>query len=323
MKLRRFKQFEWLFLPIILHSLLLPSFFISKSYLQMVQYCLLFRRRLFMILFQDQIVEKTAINISPDDRGYYFGDGIYEMFRVYNGELFAKEAHFARLKRTAEAVRIQLPYSIELLEANLNTLLQVEKIIEGTVYVQITRGAAPRAHPFPLKAAPVLYAYCNEVKRPLHIMKQGITAHTVPDIRWLRCDLKTLNLLANVLAKQEAIDSGADEAILHRDGLVTECSLSNLMMIKAGVLLTHPANNLILHGVTRAIVLSLALEMELPILEEPFTLDALRTADEVFITGTTVEITPVVVIDQQKVADGFIGPITRQLQEAFEQKFLR
>jgi D-alanine transaminase len=276
-----------------------------------------------MILFQDQIVEKTAMHISPDDRGYYFGDGIYEVFRVYNGELFAKEAHFARLKRTAEAVRIQLPYSIELLEAKLNTLLQAEKIIEGTVYVQITRGAAPRAHPFPLKAEPVLYAYCNEVKRPLHIMKQGISALTVPDIRWLRCDLKTLNLLANVLAKQEAIDAGVDEAILHRDGLVTECSLSNVMMIKAGVLHTHPANNLILHGVTRAIVLALALELELPILEEPFTLDALRTADEVFITGTTVEITPVVVIDQQKVADGFIGPITVQLQEAFERKFLK
>jgi D-alanine transaminase len=276
-----------------------------------------------MILYQDQIIEKATIRISPDDRGYYFGDGVYEVFRVYNGELFAKEAHFARLKRTAEATRIQLPYSLELLEANLIALLLAEKIIEGTIYVQITRGVAPRAHPFPVKTESVVYAYCNEVKRPLHSIKQGITALTVPDIRWLRCDLKTLNLLPNVLVKQEALDAGADEAILHRDGVVTECSASNIMMVKAGVLHTHPANNLILHGVMRAIVLKLAIELGHPIMEEPFDLDALRTADEVFITGTTVEITPVIAINRQKVADGAIGPITQQLQEAFERKFLK
>jgi D-alanine transaminase len=276
-----------------------------------------------MILYQDQLVEKEWLHISPDDRGYYFGDGVYEVFRVYNGELFAKEAHFARLNRTAEAIRIRLPYSIERLEANLNALVQAEKIIEGIVYLQITRGAAPRAHPFPLNTEPVVYGYCSEVIRPLHSMKQGITALTVSDIRWLRCDLKTLNLLPNVLAKQEALDGGANEAILHRDGLVTECSASNIMMVKAGVLHTHPANNLILHGVMRAIVLTLAIELKLPILEEAFDLEALRSADEVFITGTTVEVTPVIAINQLKIAGGAIGPITLQLQEAFERKFLK
>jgi D-alanine transaminase len=275
-----------------------------------------------MILYHDQIVEKDTIHISPDDRGYYFGDGVYEVFRVYNGELFAKDLHFKRLLRTAEAIKIQLTYSIDVLDAKLTALLQAERIVEGTVYMQITRGVAPRAHPFPVKSEPVVYAYCNEVKRPLHTMKQGITALTVPDIRWLRCDLKTLNLLANVLAKQEALDGGADEAILHRDGLVTECSASNIMMVKSGNLYTHPANHLILHGVMRAIVLKLAAEMEIPIIEEPFNLEALRTADEVFITGTTVEVTPVIQIDFQKVADGSIGSITRQLQVAFERKFL-
>ena len=276
-----------------------------------------------MILFQDQIVEKTTVQISPDDRGYYFGDGIYEVFRVYNGELFAKEAHFERLIRTAAATKIQLPYSVEELTANLNKLLYAEKIGEGIVYVQITRGIAPRAHPFPVNSVPVVYAYCIEVKRPLHSMKQGITALTLPDIRWLRCDLKTLNLLANVMAKQEALDGEADEAILHRDGWVTECSASNIMMVKAGVLHTHPANHLILHGITRAIVLKIAAELKLPIVEEAFNLEALRTADEVFITGTTVEVTPVIAIDHAKVANGLIGSITLQLQQAFELKFLR
>lgn len=276
-----------------------------------------------MILYQDQLIEKDQLHLSPDDRGYYFGDGIYEVIRIYNGELFAKEAHFTRLLRTAEAVRIRLPYSIELLENNLLALVQAERIKEGIVYVQITRGAAPRAHAFPLNPEPVVYGYCNEVKRPIHNMKHGITALTVSDIRWLRCDLKTLNLLPNVLAKQEASDAGADEAILLRDGMVTECSLSNIMIVKAGKLYTHPANTLILHGVTRAIVLELASELELPIMEEAFDLDALLAADEVFITGTTVEVTPVIAINQQNITDGIIGPITLQLQDLFEQKYLK
>jgi D-alanine transaminase len=275
-----------------------------------------------LILYQDQIVEKEAIHISPDDRGYYFGDGIYEVFRVYNGALFAKEAHFKRLLRTAEATKIQLPYSIAELEAKLKSMLLAEKIIEGTLYLQITRGIAPRAHPFPASTQPVVYGYCNEVKRPLHMMNHGITALTIPDIRWLRCDLKTLNLLSNVLAKQEAIDGGAQEAILHREGMVTECSASNIMIIKDGVVRTHPANHLILHGVTREIVLKLAEELELAIEETPFDLADLRSADEVFITGTTAEITPVIEIDHQPIANGLIGPITRRLQKAFERKFL-
>jgi D-alanine transaminase len=271
-----------------------------------------------LILYHDRIVEKDSIHISPDDRGYYFGDGVYEVFRVYNGKLFAKEAHFQRLQRTVEAVKLRLPYSIVELEAHLEALLYEEKITEGTVYVQITRGAAPRAHPFPALTQPVVYAYCTEVKRPLHTMKNGITAKTIADIRWLRCDLKTLNLLANVLAKQEAVDSGAHEAILHRDGIVTECSASNIMIVKDGVVRTHPANHLILHGVTRAIVLRAAQKLELPVLEEPFDLEALLAADEVFITGTTVEVTPIIEVDGRMIADGKLGPITQRLQEAFE-----
>jgi D-alanine transaminase len=275
-----------------------------------------------VILYHDRIVAKDSIHISPDDRGYYFGDGVYEVFRVYNGKLFAKEAHFQRLLRTAEAVQIQLPYSVSKLEVLLEALLYEAKIVEGTVYVQITRGIAPRAHAFPAGTQPIVYAYCAEVKRPLHSMMHGITARTAADIRWLRCDLKTLNLLANILAKQEAVDGGADEAILHRDGCVTECSASNIMIVKDGVVRTHPANHLILHGVTRAIIIHLAQELALQVLEEPFQLADLLAADEVFITGTTVEVTPIIEVDRQPIADGSRGPITRRLQEAFERRFL-
>src|SRR5690606_10544068 len=130
----------------------------------------------------------------------------------------------------------------------------------GTLYMQITRGEGKRALAFPVDTPPVLIAYCTEVPRPLATMRDGITAMTIPDIRWLRCDIKSLNLLPNVMAKQEALDNGYAEAILHRDGIITECSASNIMIVKKGILYTHPANNYILHGITREVVLKLAEE---------------------------------------------------------------
>lgn len=271
-----------------------------------------------MYLYQNEFVPKEQVLISPDDRGYYFGDGVYEVFRVYNGTLFEADGHYARLQKSARDVRIPLPYSSEHLDGLLRKLIQLNELKEGTVYMQITRGAALRSHPFPQQAEPILMAYCTEMARPLHPMKQGITAVTMDDIRWLRCDLKTLNLLPNVMAKQHALDQGAQEVILHRNGTVTECSASNIMIVSNGVLRTHPANHLILHGITRDVVLRLASELNIPVKEEPFTLDDLRSADEVFITGTTTEITPIVSINKEPVGQGTRGAITEKLQTAFD-----
>lgn len=272
-----------------------------------------------MYLFEDRFVPKEHAHISPDDRGYYFGDGIYEVFRVYNGKLFEAGAHFDRLRRSADGIRIELPMTVAEMNAKLETLIEINRLREGTVYMQITRGAAPRSHPFPNNAKPVLMAYCNETKRPLETIRQGISAVTSDDIRWLRCDLKTLNLLGNVLAKQHALDQGAGEVILHRGGVVTECSASNFFMVKDGKLHTHPANHLILHGVTRGVVIKLADRLHIPVVEHPFNLEQLNQADECFITGTTVEITPVAQIDGRTVGSGKPGPVTEQLQKAFEQ----
>lgn len=272
-----------------------------------------------MFLLNDKLIKREQAAISPDDRGYYFGDGIYEVFRIYNGVLFEKEGHFQRLARSAREVKIPLPYSIEKIDALLEELLAAEQIQEGIVYIQITRGVAPRNHGFPpAGTTPVLTAYCKEVKRPLGQLQNGLRAVTIPDIRWLRCDIKTLNLLPNNLAKQEAVDRGADEAILHRSGTVTECSSSNIMIVKDGTILTHPADNLILHGVTRSAVLRLAARKGLELREEAFDLDALYRADEVFITGTTAEVTPIVEIDG-KPAGNPAGSVTRALQQAFEE----
>ncbi|NQX59935.1 D-amino-acid transaminase [Paenibacillus qinlingensis] len=276
-----------------------------------------------MYFYKNEFIHKKDIQISPDDRGYYFGDGIYEVFRVYNGQIYEGEAHMQRLERTASEVRLQLPYNNEEIIDIINKLIHHNNLIEGTVYLQITRGEAPRAHPFPAQAEPILLAYCSEVKRPLSTIQNGIKAITQPDIRWLRCDLKTLNLLPNVLAKQAALDHGVQEVILHREGTVTECSASNLMMVKDHLLYTHPANHLILHGITRAVVLRLAHALQVQVKEEPFTTEQLLQADEVFITGTTVEITSILLIDGQVIGTGTPGPITQRLQAEFERTFLQ
>jgi D-alanine transaminase len=275
------------------------------------------------MLWKGELVRKSDVCVSPDDRGYVFGDGIYEVFRVYNGHLFEKKAHLERLVRTAGGTKLRLPCGIRELSEQLERLVLQEGTKEGTVYLQITRGEAPRTHSFPKDARPVLMAYCQDVPRPTAVMQQGIKAVTLADIRWLRCDLKTLNLLPNTMAKQEALDRGADDAIWHRNGTVTECSASNIMMVKDGVIRTHPANHLILHGVTRAFVLKLAKRLELPVAEEPFTLDEMARADELFITGTTVEVTPIVSVDGRPVGSGKPGPVTRKLQKAFEAAIAR
>ncbi len=256
-----------------------------------------------MILFNDRFVSKEEVHVSMDDRGYYFGDGIYEVFRIYNGILFEKEAHLERLTRSAEAVRIPLPCSLTELERRLERLVALNGINEGTLYMQITRGEAKRAHPFPEDTKPVLTGYCTEVTRPMKAMMEGITAVTLPDIRWLRCDIKSLNLLPNILAKQEAVELGRGEAILHRDGIVTECSASNIMIVKKGTIYTHPANHYILHGITRALILKLAEEASIKVMEQTFSLDELYGADEAFICGTTVEITPIISVDGQPVGN--------------------
>jgi D-alanine transaminase len=256
----------------------------------------------WMILYNEQYVPHDDIRISMDDRGYYYGDGIYEVFRIYDGKLFEKEAHMARLTKSSQSARIPLPCTIDELEQRLVRLVELCEIHVGTLYMQITRGVSKRALPFP-DALPVLLAYCKVLPRPVELMKSGITAMTIPDIRWLRCDIKSLNLLPNVLAKQEAVDHGFNEAILHRDGVVTECSASNIMIVHEGKLFTHPANHLILHGVTRQLVLKLAEQEGIEIELRAFTLEELSNADEAFLCGTTTEITPIVSINNRPVGN--------------------
>jgi D-alanine transaminase len=273
-----------------------------------------------MILVQDQLMEQSNLHIEMEDRGYQFGDGIYEVIRVYDGRFFGMEEHLTRLERSAKEILMKLPYPKDLLKKRLEELVKANNIKDGQVYLQITRGVAERTHHFPDDPNGVLVAYTKEAQRPLNKMQAGINVLTMEDIRWLRCDIKSLNLLGNVLSKQKAKEAGCEEAILVRDDIVTEGSSSNVLIVKDGELWTHPANNLILNGITRNMVIELAEQSGMRVHEKTFTQENLMNADEVMITSTTMEISPVVTIDGKNVGDGTPGIATRKLQEKFNQR---
>ena len=275
-----------------------------------------------LILINDQFLERDQIKIDIEDRGYQFGDGVYEVIRVYNGEFFEGEAHITRLERSLDALKIQPPFALSALKGKLVELCIHNHLENGMIYLQITRGQAERTHAYPEKVKSVLTAYTKPLVRPLKDLHEGINICLTDDIRWLRCDIKSLNLLGNVLAKQEAVEGGYKEAIFHRNDQITEGSSSNIFIIKGKKLMTHPANNYILNGITRQWVLKQASELGLVVKEEVFSVHDLFQADEAFITSTTQEIMPVCQIEEQPVGEGVPGPLTRLLQKAFDEAIL-
>lgn len=271
-------------------------------------------------LLGDKIVPKKEISVSLEDRGYQFGDGVYEVIRVYGGVIFHLEAHLGRLDDSAKAIYIDLPCSLRKLGELLGELVKRNGIVDGKLYLQLTRGVHPRVHFIPEGIKPILTGYAEHVARPLTSLREGISALTVEDNRWLRVNIKSLNLLPNVLAKHRAKSQGADEAIFVRDGLVTEGSASNVYGIRDGVVYTHPANHLILNGITRQAIVRLSEELGIPWREVPISAEELARMDEVFVSNTILEICPVVSVDGRTIGDGKIGSVTASLQAAFERK---
>lgn len=271
-------------------------------------------------LWNDQVIEDEKVVIDKEDRGYQFGDGIYEVVKVYNGQFFTLDEHLDRLYESAEKVRITIPYTKDKMAMLLNELVEKNEINTGHVYFQVTRGASPRQHTFPEGVNAIITGNAVENARPEANFENGVKATLVEDIRWLRCDIKSLNLLGAVLAKQEAYEKGCYEAILHRGETVTEGSSSNISIIKDGVFYTHPANNLILNGITRQVILKCAAEIGLPVKEEAFTKSDLLAADEVIVSSTTSEVTPVIEIDGTVIGGGKAGEWTRKLQAQFDTK---
>jgi len=260
------------------------------------------------------------ISISPDDRGFLFGDGVYEVIRAYHGVPAFWGDHFARLARSAK--EIQLPFALEYVEFQdiLFTGLQQSGYAEGKIYIQITRGVAPREHVFPAKEKPTVFLSFREMA-PLttDLTTQGVKVITVPDIRWDRCDIKSLNLLPNVLAKQRAQEAEAFEAIFVRDGLVREGATSNIFILKNGEISTPERNQFVLAGVTQHQVINLARKQGRDVQLRPLPLELVFEADEVFLVGTTIEVLPVTNIDGKGVNNETPGPVTRSLQQQFSE----
>ncbi len=269
---------------------------------------------------------KAEARISPDDRGFLLGDGVYEVTPFYEGVPFGLEAHLARLRRGLEWMRIGLDVA-PLAETSRSLVARngLQGAPRSLVYLQITRGAAPRTHYFPEgDVAPTVYAYAKEWSRPPEeVWSRGFSAITVPDRRWSRVDIKTICLLPNAVAFQEARDAGADDAILVRDGVALEGAHQNFWAVFGDTVVTHPNTNQILPGITRGIVLELAREAGIPVQERPIQVEELARADELFFTGTTGEVRPCVEVDGRAVGDGAVGPVTRGLSEAFLARVAR
>lgn len=252
--------------------------------------------------------------VSIDDRGFQFGDGVYEVIRTYGGRPFELDAHLARLTRSLAQLSLVEPYSRAQWYQWIQDGLRRAEYPDAKIYIQITRGVAPRDHAFPADSRPTV-AMTIRALQPLavELRAAGVAAKTYEDIRWGRCDIKSINLLANVLAREEARKAGVFEAILVKEGVVTEGSVSNVMVVRRGRLVTAPEGPRILSGVTRQVVLDLARKEGIPVEERYASLQELYTADEVFLTGTTVEILGVVGIDGRVIGSGTPGPVTGTL----------
>ena len=272
-----------------------------------------------LVYLNGQFSPIREATISVLDRGFVFGDGVYEVWRVVRGRMFEAERHQARLERGLSELRIPRPEeaSLDGITAIAERLLRENGLAgdEATLYVEVTRGAAARTHYFPAPdTAPTMLAMASAF-RPSEARFTGTRVITQPDVRWLRCDLKTIQLLPNVLARQAATEAGASEAIFVRDRVITEGTHTTVFAVIDGVLRTHPANHLVLPGVTREVVLSLARDSGLAVREAAIRIDELPNATELFLSGTTTDVTPVLRVDDCVIGNGQPGPIARAILE--------
>ena len=254
------------------------------------------------------------------DRGFLFGDGIYEVIPVYGGKLFRLAHHLKRLENSLAAVRIGNPLSVQEWEAMLMELVSRNTGADQTVYLQVTRGvSAKRDHAFPADIRPTLFAMSAPMAAAVDVDAiTGTTAITLPDIRWKHCNIKAITLLPNVMLRQQAVDAGAAEAILIKDGHVIEGAASNVFTVTAGVLRTPPNSPALLPGITRDLILELAARHSIPFREADITIAGLFAADEIWLTSSTREISPVTRLDDTVISTGKPGPVWRHMISLYQ-----
>lgn len=273
-----------------------------------------------LVYLNGEYLPLAEARIPVMDRGFLFGDGIYEVIPAYGGRLFRLRQHLQRLDNSLRAIRMNPPHDLDEWRRILQRLLEQAPGTDQSIYLQITRGAdARRDHAIPPDIAPTIFAMANPIKGPdPALAPKGVAAVTRDDTRWERCDIKSITLLANVLLRQEAADQDALEAILIRDGLAMEGAASNLFMVRGDTLITPPKGRHLLPGITRDLVLELAAEANLPYREADIPRAQLLDADEIWLTSSTKEVMPVIKLDGQPVSHGTPGPKWRQMMDLYQ-----
>jgi D-alanine transaminase len=271
------------------------------------------------VYLNGQFMSKDKASVSPDDRGFYFADGVYEVIKYYKGQPFCFAEHMMRLRNSLAGIRIDYQ-ELERLSDICNALISANQLNDkyAGVYIQITRGVAERTHRFPAdKIMPTVYVRAFPMPAYMEEMRNGIRVIACEDIRWLRCNIKSIALLPNTLMFEEVAAQGAFECMFVRNGCITEASHSNILAVKKGVVHTHPDSNFILPGITKDATLKLCRSLQIKVVEQPIRITEIKKFDEWFITGTGSEIVPIVQIDETKIGNGKPGPVTRLLQKEF------
>ncbi|MCW5599530.1 MAG: D-amino acid aminotransferase [Nitrosomonas sp.] len=254
------------------------------------------------------------------DRGFIFGDGVYEVIPVYSRKPFRLTDHLSRLQHSLDGIRLKNPHNDEQWRELLEQVIACNEGEDQYLYLHITRGVAKRDHAFPAGISPTIFIMSNPLPAPpQEMLQKGIPAITARDNRWGRCDIKAISLLPNVLLRQLAIDSGAMETILLRDDYLTEGAASNIFIVKNDVLLTPPKSHLMLPGITYDVVLELAQDHAIPYEIRAVSEQEIRLADEILLTSSTKEVMPIVSLDGKPVGTGEPGPIYKQLSQCYQQ----
>ncbi|MBM3352791.1 MAG: D-amino acid aminotransferase [Betaproteobacteria bacterium] len=272
-----------------------------------------------MVFLNGTLMPIEEAKVPVLDRGFIFGDGVYELVPVYSRVPFRLEEHLARLERSLELVRIRNPYARAEWRDILLEVIRRQPFEDQGVYFQVTRGVAKRDHAFPKDAVPTVFVMSNPLLTPpRELVERGAAALTAVDERWLHCDIKSISLIGNCLLRQVSADAGAVETILFRDGRLTEASASNVFVVRRGVILSPPKSNLILPGITYEVIAELARAAALPFEYRDLSRDEVFTADEIWVTSSSKEVLAVVTLEGKPVGEGRPGPLFRRMHALYQ-----
>ena len=273
-----------------------------------------------MVFLNGKFLPIEEARVPVLDRGFIFGDGVYELVPVYSRVPFRLEEHLARLERSLAATRIRNPYSRAEWREIITQLVAKQSFEDQGVYFQVTRGVARRDHAFPEDSTPTVFIMSNPlVNPPREAVERGVEAVSAPDNRWHRCDIKSISLIGNVLLRQLSAEAGAAETILFRDGMLTEAAACNVFVVRGGVIQCPPKTNLILPGITYDVVLELAQSAKLPLEVRAVSEHETRTADEIWVTSSSKEVLAIVTLDGKPVGEGRPGPVFRRMYELYQE----